>query len=92
MLSNFVLIVPLQMEPTGPNPPSPAQQETQLAQFGGPIQGSVTVQTQVDIRPFVVQFAYSGKSPLVFRSKQSFPFTYIVPNQAQPSGGTTGGS
>ena len=51
-----------------------------ISQFGGPVYGTVTVQTEVDVYPFVVQWAYAGKSPLKFRSQQSFPFTYVVPN------------
>jgi hypothetical protein len=78
MLSNFVLV-------NVNNTVTPAQMAA-LQPYGGPVQGTVTVQTEVDIRPFVVQFAYSGKSPLTFRSQQSFPFTYVVPNSAQAVG------
>jgi Flp pilus assembly protein TadG len=53
---------------------------TQLGKYGGPVQGTVTVETEVDIKPFVVQFAYNGQSPLKFRSRQSFPYTYVFPN------------
>ncbi len=52
----------------------------QLALYGGPVQGTISIETQVDIKPFVVQFAYNGKSPLQFRSRQSFPYTYVFPN------------
>lgn len=51
-----------------------------ISQFGGPINGNVTVVTQVDVRPFVVQWVYAGKSPLQFQSKQTIPFTYQMPN------------
>jgi len=78
MLSNFVLV--------NVNNTVTAAQMQALQPYGGPVQGTVTVQTEVDIRPFVVQFAYSGKSPLTFLSQQSFPFTYVVPNNAQAVG------
>ena len=78
MLSNFVLV--------NVNNTVTAQQMLALQPYGGPVQGTVTVQTEVDIRPFVVQYAYAGKSPLTFRSQQSFPFTYVVPNKAQATG------
>jgi Flp pilus assembly protein TadG len=58
---------------------------TQLTAYGGPVQGTVTIETQVDIRPFVVQFAYNGQSPLQFRSRQSFPYTYVFPNTTTPT-------
>jgi hypothetical protein len=76
MLSNFTLIKPVQSTVT-------AAQMAALAQYGGPVQGTVTVQTEVDVRPFVVQFAYNGSSPLRFRSQQSFPYTYVVPNNSK---------
>jgi hypothetical protein len=51
-----------------------------LGQYGGPVKATVTALTQVDVKPFVVQYAYAGKSPLQFRSQQTFPFTYVFPN------------
>jgi hypothetical protein len=51
-----------------------------ISKFGGPVNGNVTVLTQVDVRPFIVQWAYAGKTPLQFRSKQTFTFTYQMPN------------
>jgi hypothetical protein len=53
--------------------------------YGGPVNGTVTVETDVSIHPMVVQLVYTGKSPLHFRSQQSFPFTYVVPNTTPSS-------
>jgi hypothetical protein len=53
-----------------------------LGAFGGPISGSVTVDTEVDIRPFVVAVVWNGGAPLTFRSEQTFPFTFVVPNSS----------
>lgn len=50
---------------------------------GGPVTGTVSVVTTVEVRPFLVKYAYSGGAPLVFQSSQSFPFTYVVPNQSK---------
>ncbi|MBU6453024.1 MAG: hypothetical protein KGS72_14665 [Cyanobacteria bacterium REEB67] len=50
--------------------------------FGGPVSGTVSVTTRVDIRPFVVHLVYTGSSPLHFQSVQTYPFTYTVPNSA----------
>ena len=51
-----------------------------LGTYGGPVNGNVTASTQVDVKPFIVQYAYNGKSPLQFQSQQTFPFTYVFPN------------
>jgi len=59
----------------------------QLQKYGGPVQGTITIETEVDIKPFVVQYAYNGQSPLKFRARQGFPYTFVFPNTAIPSGG-----
>lgn len=56
-----------------------------LGTFGGPVTGTVTVKTDVQVRPFIVQYAFTGKSPLHFQSQQSFPFTFQVPNTSTSS-------
>lgn len=85
MLSNFSLKKSdVTFAPSAPN--DPISQVTSLAPYGGPVQGTVSVRTTVQIRPFVVQFAYNGQSPLTFQSSQTFPFTYVVPNTATPTG------
>ncbi|MBS2002343.1 MAG: TadE family protein [Candidatus Obscuribacterales bacterium] len=79
MLSNFKLIT---------DPPLSTVSQAQadaLKPYGGALNGTVTVQTEVEVRPFVVQAAYNGQSPLKFRSQQSFPITYVVPNSATAS-------
>lgn len=50
--------------------------------FGGTVSGTVTVQTSVEIRPFIVPVVYSGGAPLVFTASQTFPFTFLVKNEA----------
>jgi Flp pilus assembly protein TadG len=66
-------------------PPGVVGQVAALQPYGGTITGTVTVSTEVDVRPFVVQWVYSGGAPLTFLSRQSFPFTYVVPNTATPN-------
>jgi len=63
-------------------PPDAANQVLALQPYGGTINGTVTITSSVKVRPFVVQWVYSGGEPLTFRSRQSFPFTYVVPNTA----------
>ena len=43
---------------------------------------ATAVETTVEIRPFIVPQVYSGGAPLTFRASQTFPFTYLVPNEA----------
>ena len=50
-----------------------------LGTYGGPVKGTVQVETEVAVRPFVVQWV-TGHSPLHFRAQQSFPYTYVFPN------------
>lgn len=75
MLSNFVLV-------SCTSTVTAAQVTALKASFGGPVSGTVTAVTEVDIKPFVVQYAYSGGAPLKFRATQTYPFTYVVPNTA----------
>lgn len=77
MLSNYTLTLPLTF-----NPANVATQAANLVPYGGTVSGTVTVETTVDIRPFLVPYVYSGGAPLTFRSSQTFPFTYVVPNTA----------
>ncbi|HMY03648.1 MAG TPA: hypothetical protein PKA48_09850 [Candidatus Obscuribacter sp.] len=61
---------------------TPAQVNAMKLNFGGPVSGTVTVVTRVDIHPFVVHYAYSGGAPITFQATQTYPFTYVVPNTA----------
>ena|ERR1700733_7950249 len=54
--------------------------EASLIPYGGVIQGSVTVNTEVTITPIAISYVYSG--PFVFQSSQTCPVTYDVPNTA----------
>ncbi len=74
MLSNFTLV-------SCTNTVTAAQVAA-LSPYGGPVTGTVTVVTQVDVKPFVVHLIYAGGPAIVFRSSQSYPFTFVVPNTA----------
>lgn len=78
ILSNFALFA------LTTNPPEASIKATilSLGNTGGPVTGTVSVTTTVEVRPFLVKYAYNGGAPLVFQSRQSFPFTYVVPNTA----------
>jgi Flp pilus assembly protein TadG len=77
MLSNFTLMTPL-----GFTPSTVLADAQDLVPYGGTVSGTVTVQTEVDIHPFIVPYVYSGGAPLKFRSSQTFPFTHVVKNTA----------
>ena len=74
MLSKFMMV-------SCTNTVTPAQIAA-LSPYGGPVTGTVSVVTQVDVKPFVVHLIYAGGPALQFRSSQSYPFTYVVPNNA----------
>jgi len=76
MLSNFTLTS------TTFNPTTLIADRNNLNPYGGTVSGTVTVNTTVDIRPFLVPYVYSGGAPLTFRSAQTYPFTFVVPNTA----------
>lgn len=63
-------------------PANVATQVAALQPYGGTITGTVSVCTDLDVRPFIVQWIYAGGKPITVRSSQSFPFTYVVPNTA----------
>ena len=50
------------------------------APLGGPVSGKVAVQTTVDIYPPFLVGAYLGAGGLEFKSRHSYPYTYVVPN------------
>jgi len=62
------------------NPANLLATEATLIPYGGVVQGSVTVETSVKVTPLIVNYVYSG--PLIFKSSQSCPVTYNVPNTA----------
>lgn len=74
LLSNFQLIKC--------NSTVTAEQIASMKPFGGAVAGTVSITTQVDIKPFVVYLVFTGTSPLHFQSVQTYPFTYTVPNSA----------
>ena len=54
--------------------------ESSLVPYGGVIQGSVTVRTEVTVTPIAISYVWTG--PFVFDSEQTCPITYDVPNTA----------
>jgi hypothetical protein len=46
---------------------------------GGPVTGTVTAVTEIEIRPFVMRIFTANTRKLTFRSHQKFPITYVSP-------------
>jgi Flp pilus assembly protein TadG len=46
---------------------------------GGPITGAVTVTTQFEFRPLIINTFFTKERKLTFRAQHSFPITYVVP-------------
>jgi hypothetical protein len=79
MVSNFHLVAPIDTvivsEPVGEmddvsGRPTPG---------AGPVVGTMSATTEVDIKPFAVHGIYGGKSPLKFQCTQTFPISYVRP-------------
>lgn len=52
---------------------------------GGPVTGTVTATTEVEIRPFVIQCFFGKGKKLTFRSQHTFPITYVESASRPPS-------
>ncbi len=52
-----------------------------LEPLGGPIDGSVTAMTEVQVRPLLIDKIING--PISFRASYTIPYTYVVPNTVQ---------
>jgi hypothetical protein len=77
LVSNTVLVPPVDVSVTH----EPVLQYDRLSRKefgpGGPVYGTVTVATEVEIKPFVLK-ALTGRK-FTFRANQTFPITYIAP-------------
>jgi hypothetical protein len=62
------------------NPTTLLATEASLIPYGGIVQGTVTVNTQVTVTPVLICYVYSG--PFTFQSSQTCPITYNIPNTA----------
>ena len=60
------------------NPANLLANEAQMGQYGGLLQGSVTVNTKLTVTPIAISFYTNG--PVTFQAQQTCPITYTVPN------------
>ena len=79
LVSNFSLIEPCLVNITS----EPAAREDPLTgnmtNLGGPVKGTVTITTNVDVRPFVIGLFWGGKLPLKLQARHVFPISFIQP-------------
>mgnify|MGYP003394146153 CR=1 FL=1 len=80
LVSHFRLVPPVEIEITSQPKLRRNPENDLLVNPGGLVTGSVTVTTQVEITPFVLQLFLGGNAPLKFQSKQAFPISYVVPS------------
>ncbi|CAN5590230.1 hypothetical protein BH11CYA1_BH11CYA1_40450 [soil metagenome] len=78
-VSHFRLVPPVKAEITSQPKLRRNPENDQLVNPGGLVTGSVTVTTEVEIKPLALQFVLGRNSPLRFQSKQSFPISYVQP-------------
>jgi hypothetical protein len=78
IVSSFQLVLPLEMKISRQPMPERDEYTGQLICHGGPVIGSATVSTEVEVRPFLVHYICTGKTPLKFRATQTFPISYIM--------------
>lgn len=45
---------------------------------GGPVIGSTTVSTEIQVRPIIVHVLYGAKSPMSFTSTHTFPISHVL--------------
>ena len=54
-----------------------------LLPFGGPISGTVSVSTEIEVNPFILGWFVGGQMPIHFRAQQIVPTTYVMPSGRQ---------
>jgi hypothetical protein len=82
VLSNFALVPPVELNITSQPDMKIDPENGKKTTAGGTVNGTTTVTTQVEIRPFIVHVVCGGQLPLKFRTRQTFPISYIMPPSA----------
>ncbi len=77
MISNSVLVSSVDVQVTGKPVPQIDEALNNTFNPGGPVTGTVTATTEVEVRPFVLQGFLPRK--VTFRSQHSCPITYVMP-------------
>jgi hypothetical protein len=79
IISRPQLILPVEVNLTSAPMPRRNPETDRMYNPGGLVIGTITVRTQVEIRPLAIDYILKRREPLVFRSSQSFPMHYNVP-------------
>jgi Flp pilus assembly protein TadG len=77
--AHFSLILPVKGAITAQPALQVDNQTGQTFCPGGLVTGNVEVTTEVEVKPFVVGILLKGKTPLIFKSTQTFPMRYMQP-------------
>lgn len=85
MVSNSVLALPVEVNVVSKPMPQRDPSTEKEVNPGGPVNGSVTVTTEVEIRPFLLHSFFAKSKALTFMAKQTCPITYVMSPSPQLS-------
>lgn len=80
IISHPRLILPVEVNLTSQPRARRDPESGRLFNPGGLVTGTITVKTQVEIRPFAMDCILRRAGPLIFQSHQTFPIHYTVPD------------
>ncbi len=78
LISNSVVVPPIEVKIINSPTAQPDAISGQLINPGGPIDGTISVTTSVEIKGFILQAFFSKQNPLRFSSRETFPITFVV--------------
>jgi hypothetical protein len=81
LISTLCIVPPVETKISS-QPPAHTDDDTGEPFAGaGQVCGDVTVQTEVAVRPLCLHMVLGGRSPLKFRSRHTFPISYVAPGE-----------
>lgn len=84
MVSNSVLACPVQVDITSKPETQRDPVTKEEVNPGGAVVGSVTVTSEVEVKPFLLHSFFTKAKSLKFTSQHSCPITYVVPAITSP--------
>ncbi|MBX9720642.1 MAG: hypothetical protein K2X81_04555 [Candidatus Obscuribacterales bacterium] len=78
LIPAFKLIAPVFVEVVGQNQDASSEQDKVIAE-AMPVNGTVKVTTEVEIKPFLLHVFFGGNKAFRFQAQQSYPISYTPP-------------
>ncbi len=78
LIPTFKLIAPVFVEVVGQNQDASNEQDKIIAE-AMPINGTVKVTTEVEIKPFLLHVFFGGNKAFRFQAQQTYPISYAPP-------------